>query len=579
MIAPLYEKRAPERVRTYNLPMVAALAVVALLGVLLATRIAPPTQWNTAQNGSPEPNVVQGVPDECAEGLPVTLKLYSRPSADAFITYEVNSVLYFPQSALRQLDAAEADGETWYFVSLDQGVSSVQGWMTAEEYNRNVRCAALVNADILTQGPDLTSTATPIDVGLLMSATAVVVQASEMPPTMVPPVPTSEGGCDVIITVADETALRQTPALDAEVVDYLPAGTVVQSIGQTMNQFEDETTTWVYVDVRLGDRRAAGWVDVDNTSSLNLDCLTPISQHPFYIVTDLPPDFILPSTGTLVPFSGEPTNVQGIAMFTATPVPFDGSMPTVVPLVDMQGLATFTATPVPFDGSMPTVVPTSTPFPLNGDAPPLMGVPEEVPFVPTVVPFAGEPTAIPPAGMQGLMESVPPYPVYTVKTGDTLFSILSQFNLSEFSVDELIFINNLTDISALPETLLIPVSTGMQLLTCVVDQGERVVLYQQPAEDSLEIMSLPEGIVFRLRDRTTEGDSIWYRAVAQFGSTTISGAWVHEEAISLNADCYRFAPAPALATIVPAENSVDVGLTATPIPTALPPSATPTPAR
>lgn len=454
MIAPLYEKRAPERVRTYNLPMVAALAVVMLLGVLLATRIAPPTQWNTAQNGSPEPNVAQGVPDECERsGSAVPrLQLYSRPSTDARMIHEYVG-LYVPQSALVQVDSAEAEGQSWYFVSISDGVAETQGWITADAYNQNVRCAPLVNAEILTRAVEegkLTGTPT------LAPFEERTVVATALPPTMVPP----------------EMMMTATP---------------------------------------------------------------------------MPFDANMP---TLIP-----ADMQGIAMFTATPVPFDMGVPTVVP-ADVRGLTTFTPTPAPFDGSMPTALPTSTPFPLNGDAPPLMNLPEEVPFVPTVVPTFPE-----------------PYPVYEVQEGDTVYSILSQFNLSGFSMDELTFINNLpSDVTELPETLLIPVATGMQLLTCVVDADESVDLFPYPAAGEATGL-LQSGTVFRVVAVTEEVNERWYLIMAQMGHETTQDVWVNAEAVSQRSDCVRFLPIPENLTPVPFE------LTATPMPTVLPPSATPTPAQ
>jgi hypothetical protein len=523
MIAPLYEKRTPERVRTYNLPMVAALAVVALLGVLLATRIAPPTQWNTAQNGSPEPNVVQVDPTECTEGVPVTIKLYSRPSADAFVTYEVNSALYFPQSALRQLDAAEADGETWYFVSVDQGVSSVQGWMTAEEYNRNVRCAALVNADILTQGPDLTSTATPIDVGLLMSATAVVVQASEMPPTMVPPdvlavvtatpvpfvhpnilptvVPAEAQTANELLICTNEAQVslevHTEPSSESPVIVTLHAGAIFQSF-QRVTQADGVRWTQVQEQVQ-GVTIGGGWVVMEVPDYRRIECFVSVQ------------------------ITGTPMSNTGDALF----------LPTLVP-ADVRGLATFTATPAPFDGSMPTVVPTSTPLPLNGDAPPTISMPEPLAIVPTLVPFV--PTTVP-----GENLSIPAYPLYAVQEGDTLLSILSQFKLSAAWLDQLIFINDLPDeTSELPDTLLIPVPSGRQLLTCVVDDGEAVDLRIDPASDASSILALPAGAVFQVIDEVETADGTWYMAAWQAGGAPLRSGWVNVEAISRRSDCRRF---------------------------------------
>lgn len=192
MIAPLYQKRAPERVRTYNLPMVAALAVVALLGVLLATRISPPTQWNTAQNGSPEPNMMQGVPDECApsDGVdPARIQLYSRPSAASRYAYDAFSMIYIPQENISQLDAVEAEGQTWYFVRIsDLFREDMQGWMTAAEYNRNVQCAPLLNPDVqpqIAEASAMPPTVVPPDTLGVMTATPMPFDGSM--PTMVPP--------------------------------------------------------------------------------------------------------------------------------------------------------------------------------------------------------------------------------------------------------------------------------------------------------------------------------------------------------------------------------------------------------
>lgn len=402
MVAPLYEKRAPERVRTYNLPMVAALAVVALLGVLVATRIAPPTQWNTAQNGSPEPNVLQGVPDECApsEADPGRIQLYARPSTESRYAYDAFSTLYISQNNISQLDAVETEGQTWYFVRIS-GVfrGDMQGWMTAEEYNRNVRCAPLVNPMILAQVTSTTTlTATPsptLDMMLLATATALIAEASAMPPTVVPP--------------------------------------------------------------------------------------------------------------------------DTLAVMTATPMPFDGTMPTFVPR-DVQGLTTFTPTPAPFDGTMP----------------PTISVPEPLAVVPTVVPFV--PTTVPEVNL-----SIPAYPLYMVQEGDTLLSILSHFNLSAPWLDQLIFINDLPDETAeLPETLLIPVPSGRQLLTCVVDEGEAVDMRIDPASDASSILALPAGEVFQVIDEVETADGTWYMAAWQAGGAPLRSGWVDVEAISQRSDCRRF---------------------------------------
>lgn len=186
MIAALYQNRKSTPARTsrrvYSLPLVAALAVVALVSVVLSTRLGDNAIWNSGQKGSPEATLLQIIPAECAltGNDESTLDLYSRPSADALVIHQYVA-LYVPASALRQLDATEAEGETWYYVDISDRGTTVRGWVTAEAYDRNVRCAPLVNTVILTQVAD----APGLVEALVVTATPVPFQPTALPPNQV----------------------------------------------------------------------------------------------------------------------------------------------------------------------------------------------------------------------------------------------------------------------------------------------------------------------------------------------------------------------------------------------------------
>lgn len=304
MIAPLYQKRTPAPPRPYNLPMIAALAIVALIVVLLVTWIAPSTNWNTGQDGSPEAIAMQGTPDECApnEADPGRIQLYTRPAEGAAYAYGAYSLLYVAQSSFSVLEWVEADGETWYFVRIhDVFDEDLQGWMKETEYVRNVRCASLMNAGIMTEiaaSMALTGTPTVFDGGLSMTATALIAEASAMPPTVVPDgsVFVFEGmNCPAVTNHVVNVSLEASNA--ARVVTQLPAGMEVE----VFMLVEQVDGTWYYINYRtLLETNMSGFV-APGSLTLSEDCAITIAPIEALTATPVPTEvpgavLILPPT-------------------------------------------------------------------------------------------------------------------------------------------------------------------------------------------------------------------------------------------------------------------------------------------
>ena len=517
MIAPLYQNRTPERVKPYNLPMIAALAIVTLVGILLATRLSPPTNWNTGQNGSPEAIAMQIDPAECApsEADPGRIQLYSRPSKESRYAYDAFSTLYIPQSSLTLLDSVEVDGETWYFVRIQYIFDEdMQGWMTAEEYNRNVRCAPLVNAELMTQvamNATLTGTPTPFDAELMMSATAIVAQATALQATALPPTVVPPGEIPPTVNFRYPFYVRTPPSITMSSDDIQPV--VVPPDAQGLATFTPTPAIHVPDATALPPTVVQPAVEVGaNMNNLQVICAAlSIGALNIYTAPLLQSRVIyeVPAHSTLdiLAYSDEDDGRWYVVGYWAAADVYVTGMvaPDVLTLdegcEDVSSIVTL----------VPTVVPLA-----------------QADLLPTV----------PPADNI----RIPAYPIYIVQEGDTLLSILSQFNLSAAWLDQLVFINNLPDETAeLPETLLIPVPSGMQLLTCVVDEGETVDLRVEPGADASSILTLPAGEVFQVIDEYETASGTWYMAAWQAGGAPLRSGWVDVEAISQRSDCRRFA--------------------------------------
>ena len=120
---------------------------------------------------------VQVNPAECAfsDTDPGRIQLYARPSLDSGYAYDAFSSLYIPQSELTLLDAVDVGTQAWYFVQIHGKFSEdMRGWMTEEEFNKNVRCAPLVNPGMMTQtAAQVALSATPTPAPLDLTATAL----------------------------------------------------------------------------------------------------------------------------------------------------------------------------------------------------------------------------------------------------------------------------------------------------------------------------------------------------------------------------------------------------------------------
>ena len=123
------------------------------------------------------PANVQVNPADCAfSGTdPGRIQLYARPSLDSGYAYDAFSSLYIPQSELSLLDAVDVGTQAWYFIQIHGKFSEdMRGWMTEEEFNKNVRCAPLVNSGIMTQvAAQIALSATPTPAPLDPTATTL----------------------------------------------------------------------------------------------------------------------------------------------------------------------------------------------------------------------------------------------------------------------------------------------------------------------------------------------------------------------------------------------------------------------
>ncbi|MEO8392786.1 MAG: LysM domain-containing protein [Chloroflexota bacterium] len=143
------------RAYTLKLPDDCHLTPVMTTGALVPTAVPPDVQ--ALPTFTPVPANAQVDATDCAfdSSDPGRIKLYTYPALDSRYAYDAWSSLYIPQSDFSLLDAKDIDDQAWYFVRIHRvsmdNIPDMQGWMTREEFDRNVRCAPLMNSDTLTQ--------------------------------------------------------------------------------------------------------------------------------------------------------------------------------------------------------------------------------------------------------------------------------------------------------------------------------------------------------------------------------------------------------------------------------------------
>jgi LysM repeat protein len=520
MTVAFYRRRQSTPVRWQSLPLVAALAVIAVLTLLLAAQIRSNSNnaaWGTGnRDGSDAPALAQGGA-LCDLTLLKETNVHNRDSYSGTIigTIPAGTWVRALEVSFRVVDpeAGVESMETWLFV-VAEGAGRLQGWILADAQEIK-NCPAASVGDAAAATPTVFSmTATP-----LPSLTPTAAGAIEALPTftLVPfsaATRATEGVAQYTFATACMAVTRATtdvlsePSWDGQVLVSVPRGTDVRVSDYAVStDAQGRQEAWYFGAMNDG----TGWM----LASL-LDALAcPPVPNMTALVGTVPPSFTIApmQLATVVPADVQPIDP---ALGTALP-------PTVAP--PNFALPTFTPSPAPFTLEQATVAP-------------------EVHAI----------TLPPTVEMAGMLpvQATPQYYVYVVQPGDTLLSILARFGLDRSALPDVLRANNLTEDSVIAPGITLYVPTSQQLITlaCKITAARTLDLHVRPEMDAPEIGSLPIGAEFELIDRSEQRDGVWYAIAAQVEGVTVRGAWVSPGAITVPTDCQQSVPG-AVITVLP----------------------------
>lgn len=593
MIAAIYQNPLQQRAQTrrfqwHSLPLIAAVAVIALLSVMLAVQIRGNTVFNTGQpNAGSALGLVNAI---CTATTRAVVDVLSLPGTGGVILGSIPSGESIAVLEQKRFLDYQGSATTWYFVTA----GALQGWITTERLDAQGCPEVTFIADlpmIVPVSPDQPIPRT----AMLPSYITVACRAITYATADVFSIPSWNG-----ITTGSIPRGRQVTVGDYSVyVD--PQGS---------------RTLWYFVKAD----GIQGWV---LTSLLDASACPPIPDESSESTT-LPPTIVSPIvTATPVPFGNDQGSLE-------TPVPSISSLPSANPSCDI-GIGSAS---LPFNVYLrpgydaPIVLESSSPDPhsitwlgstthagslwylirvdsalglidgwiteeqyntqitcalLNRGEQPTVVPPasiqaQAVEVTPTPSPFverqftqmaetqlfmsataiiqqatasaaADQPSPIPAVAQATATPMIiPPFvasdsegnPIYIVQEGDTLLSILARVNLDLGALPELLRLNDLEpDIVPLPGTVLrLPLSVSAYVTLCRVKPDQELQVRAQPSGDAPLIATFGGGTEFQVVNAPgASGDEPWLMINAALTGVTIQNAWVESAALDFVTDC------------------------------------------
>lgn len=353
MTVALYGRRASAPVQWQSLPLVAALAVIAVLTLLLAAQIRQNNNaaLNTGNGGSEVPALGQ-VNMLCQGAVLVATDVHTRDDKDSRIvgTLPAGTYVKVLEAGIRMLDESETEnGQNWmlWLFVVAEGANGVQGWIPAAALDAD-DCPEVSVGQLFTATPTIyVMTSTPLPTFTPTAADAVQALPTF---TLVPAgdagVVFGDGMAQYVLPTACDAVVRapvdvmSEPSWDAQVLYSAPRGEVIRLSDYAVSvDAEGRQESWYFGATLDG----TGWM---------LAALLDVSACP--TLPNIAPIGTVPPAFSLAPMefvTVVPADVQPIPSEVALT-----AMPPTVPPPDFA-LPTFTPSPAAFTIAPATVPP------------------------------------------------------------------------------------------------------------------------------------------------------------------------------------------------------------------------------
>ncbi len=290
MIASLYQRPAPRSLPWLSLPLIAALALVTVLTVLLASQIRTNT-IGTPEHGGQPPAFAQAQP-LCTAVVMTPVDVHSRALSSSPVIGALATgatVAVFDQESI----SLGGDPEGWYFVAA----AEVAGWVPA---------LALDAAACGAQPVVLTGTPTPVP-ALIATGTPIPAQptcSASLGAQLLPFMLSSRPGYDAAV-------IFEASSVDPQSVSLLDSSVVAGE-------------TWYYVRVDLAPSAQQGWLPAARYDASVTCGLINRGEQPTLVPPGIQPATALPPT-IVPPANGQPTvappELVPTLIPTSTPLP------------------------------------------------------------------------------------------------------------------------------------------------------------------------------------------------------------------------------------------------------------------
>ena len=294
MIAALYQKPARPRARVQwqSLPLVAALAVIALLVAMLAVQTRSNKDMNTGQGGSPVAAVVQNN-SICQGTSRESVTLYSHPSNTSVIVGTLPAAVVV--SVLdEQLATDGSKWILWFFVAAN----GVQGWALSDAIAGS-SCPQVQQNFVPPAITPQQSVMTLVPSGMATPALSFsIAPATVISPTVPPPANANQSATACSTPLPGNPhhmALHSAPSLDATVVsDFYTMDAATSQINLLQASLVGDQI-WYEVEIDAYVNQPRGWVSADQFTAVMGSCATLNVQAvslatPEPIFTPVPPD-------------------------------------------------------------------------------------------------------------------------------------------------------------------------------------------------------------------------------------------------------------------------------------------------